>query len=112
MYKICVYLHVLLVKYLLPPSDLNKEMQVEGINDYRRGKIKMMGKDNTGMPPNQLPSTCYLQMDNFEISHPHCEEVCFPLLEASNSCTYSRNFFSITSSPMIVTANIYCVLAQ
>ena len=56
--KYVVYLHVLLIKYLLPPSDLNKEMQVEGINDYRRGKIKKMGKDNAGMPPNQLPSTC------------------------------------------------------
>lgn len=96
---------MLLLKYLLPPSDLTKEMQVEGINAYRRGKTKTMGKDDPGMPPNQLPGTFQSQMDTL-VSHPRCEEVCFPLLEAFNSCTCSRNFFSITSL-RIVTANIY-----
>lgn len=48
-----MYIHMLLLKYLPPPSDLTKEMQVEGINAYRRGKkTKTMGKDNPGMPPN------------------------------------------------------------
>lgn len=100
-----MYIHMLFLKYLLPPSDLTKEMQVEEINAYRRGETKTMGKDDPGMPPNQFPCTFQLQMDTL-ISHPHCEGVCFPLLEASNSCTCSRNFFSITS-PRIVTANIY-----
>lgn len=97
---------MLLLKYLPPPTDLTKEMQVEGINAYRRGKkTKMMGKDNPGMPPNRFPGTFQSQMDTL-VSHPDCEEVCFPLLEAFNGCTCSRNFFSITSL-RIVTANIY-----
>lgn len=54
---------MLLLKYLPPPADLTKEMQVEGINAYRRGKTKTMGKDDPGMPPNQFPGTFQLQMD-------------------------------------------------
>lgn len=40
---------MLFLKYLLPPSDLTKEMQVEGINAYERGKTKTMGKDDPGL---------------------------------------------------------------
>lgn len=44
-----MYIHMLFLKYLLPPSDLTKEMQVEGINAYERGKTETMGKDGPGL---------------------------------------------------------------